>query len=75
MITLLIIVLGVCGIVETGSELTRIHRSLPAMWPNWLGSLSESVQSKREQRRKRKKERHGQSNKKKIHLSFLSCGC
>lgn len=67
MITLFIIFLGGCGIGEIGSELTMIHGSYPAVWPNWLGSLCESVRRKRKQRRKRRKERHGQNNKEKIH--------
>jgi hypothetical protein len=64
-ITLFIIFLGGCGIGEMGIELTMIHGSHPAIWPNWLGSLCESVRRKRKQRRKRKKEKHGQNNKEK----------
>lgn len=57
MITLFIIFLGGCSIGEMGSELTVIHGSHPAIWPNWLGRLCESVQRKGKQRRK---ERPGQ---------------
>lgn len=69
MITLFIIFLGGCGIGEMGSELTMIHGSHSAIWPNWLGSLYESVQRRRRQREKGGKKGMKKNNKKKIHPS------
>lgn len=62
MITLFIIFLGGCGIGERGSELTMIHGSHPAVWPNWLRSLCESVRRKRKQKEK-KEERKARTKK------------
>lgn len=74
MITLFIIFLGGCGIGEMGSELTMIHGSHPAVWPNWLRSLCGSVQRRRRQREKGGKEGMKKIIRKKSTQVVLSCG-